>query len=99
MDKKRYTYIIPLNAMPWWRFFFEIWHLGIAIVKILVAFSFLNLAFRDLNCQNFWWLVFSNNPLQKLQKITFLTKFGGVSFFEIWHLGIATVKILVAFFF
>eukprot|EP00493_Phyllostaurus_siculus_P023761 UN24097 len=52
--KSQNTYIIPLNAMPWWLFFFK-------------------LSFRDLNCQNF----------------------GGV-IFEIWHLGISTVKILVA---
>ena len=32
-----HTYIIPLNATPWWRFFFEIWQSGILIDRILVA--------------------------------------------------------------
>ena len=34
------TYIIPLNATPWWLFFVEIWQLGILTDKILVAFFF-----------------------------------------------------------
>jgi len=38
--KNLYTYIIPPTVIPWWRFFFESWQLGISIDKILVAFFF-----------------------------------------------------------
>ena len=68
------TYIIPLNATPWWRFFFFlIWHLGILIDRILVAFFFLQFGIQGrwhlgVLCRYRFFLIIRELP--RLQSVT-----------------------------
>ena len=55
------TYSTPLRALsvlPWWRFYFQIWHLRVLTCKILVAFLFSNLTLKGVNLQKFGGVFF-----------------------------------------
>ena len=57
-NKSGHTYSTPLSVLPWWRFFFQIWHLRVLTCKILVAFFFPNLTLKGVNLQKFGGVIF-----------------------------------------